>query len=275
MLDIFSVEGNKVSKEFKTYCNLIYGPPKAGKGHLLDDVILTDRGYEKVRNLNLGDTIFGEDGKPYEIEGYYSRGKQDFYTITFTDGAEITVSDDHLWNVELEGESTYKTYSTLELLKDDRGIGGKIPMTKPVDYGVQQTLGSQAYEMGKNEISPTEEILFGSIKDRWSYLKGLLWNRETDSSYRNPDMAMLLKVKMMIHSLGGSCTLDKDCIAFSLIGERRVQSITPAGNHECICIKTTNPTELYLAKDCIVTHNTTIASKFPKHLVLAFEIGLI
>lgn len=271
---IFDIEPNKVSTNPSDYCNLIYGPPKVGKGHLLDDVILTDKGYEKVRNLKVGDIIFGEDGKPYHIEGYYPRGKQDFYTITFSDGAEITVSADHLWNVELVNEKSFKTFTTVELLEDNKGEGARIPMTAPVDYGQEKSLDKGlAYSMGQKEISPNNDIIFGSIRDRFSYLKGLLWNRRTNCTYQNPDVEMLKNIQMIIHSLGGSCIIKDDYIEYYLISERKIVSIVPAGNHECVCIKTTNPTELYLAKDCIVTHNTTLMSCFEKPLILAYEVG--
>jgi hypothetical protein len=44
--------------------------------------------------------------------------------------------------------------------------------------------------------------------------------------------------------------------------KRNIREIIPFGEEECICIKTSNPSGLFLIDNCVVTHNTTLGSIF-------------
>lgn len=49
-----------------------------------------------------------------------------------------------------------------------------------------------------------------------------------------------------------------------------VKSITYSHDEEAVCIKVSNPDELYVTRDYVLTHNTTILTKFANH---AFNLG--
>jgi len=54
------------------------------------------------------------------------------------------------------------------------------------------------------------------------------------------------------------------------VEQKYVKSITYSHDEEAVCIKVSNPDELYVTRDYVLTHNTTIMTKFANH---AFNMG--
>lgn len=71
----------------------------AGKGLLEDEVILTPKGWKKLKELKKGDKVIGRNGKPTKIIGYYPQGYQEVAKITFSDNSEIITDLEHRWTV--------------------------------------------------------------------------------------------------------------------------------------------------------------------------------
>jgi hypothetical protein len=74
---------------------------RTGKALAIDTPILTVDGWKIMRDLEVGDKVFGIDGKPTKIlatteimEGHKC------YKITFSDGYEIIADEDHQWFIE-------------------------------------------------------------------------------------------------------------------------------------------------------------------------------
>lgn len=78
---------------------LVAGEFNAGKGHPHGTDILTDRGWEKIEDLKIGDILFSEDGEKQELENIFPRGEQDCYKFTFNDGTFIESDSEHIWSV--------------------------------------------------------------------------------------------------------------------------------------------------------------------------------
>lgn len=133
---------------------VIFGDqPGLGKSLSLNADIQTPNGAKKMRDIHLGDLVFGCDGKPHKVTGVYPQGKLSVYKITFNDGVSTRVSLEHLWTVRTVNmrrrKQGWRVMTTQELL--DNGLTWKscpswvasgrkevlkweIPMCKPVEY---------------------------------------------------------------------------------------------------------------------------------------------
>ncbi|HFD2052261.1 TPA: LAGLIDADG family homing endonuclease [Clostridium perfringens] len=72
-----------------------------GKALALDTPIPTPNGIKKMGELNVGDSVFGADGKPTKILWTSNIFKNhECFKIIFEDGEEIIADADHLWDVK-------------------------------------------------------------------------------------------------------------------------------------------------------------------------------
>lgn len=126
---------------------------QCGKALPLDTEILTPNGYVRLGNLSVGDTIFGDDGKPTKIryitETMYDRP---CYKITFADGTEQIADAWHKWKVNARFRGDYKTreyvmYTRTFLRKRMQDAKYTITKTKPVQFEKQKVV-LPPYAMG-------------------------------------------------------------------------------------------------------------------------------
>jgi len=117
-----------------------------GKAQPLYSKILTPNGYVKMKDIKVGDEIFGDDGKVHNVMGVFPQGKKDVYEITFSDGSKARSCDEHLWTVQtpkMRMKNTFKDMTLAEIMEDglyNININGHkqwkyfIPMTKPLTF---------------------------------------------------------------------------------------------------------------------------------------------
>lgn len=95
--------------------------PGVGKGHPLDEPVLTPNGWTEVGSLAVGDQVIGSDGQPTEVVGVYDRGDLPVYRVTFNDGASVRVDGDHLWQIHYRvGKEYTRVVDTHDLIQSDR-----------------------------------------------------------------------------------------------------------------------------------------------------------
>ena len=70
-----------------------------GKALALNTKIYTPNGYKYMGQLNVGDYVFGKDGKPTKVVAVYDHTNVEMYRITFSDGVSIECCKDHLWQI--------------------------------------------------------------------------------------------------------------------------------------------------------------------------------
>lgn len=102
----------------KGYVALLNQQPGAGKGHPLDEPVLTPTGWKPVGQLTLGEEVVGSDGKGTKVTGIYDRGILPVYRVNFWDGSSVRVDGDHLWTVNHatgKGIRKWRTLSTNHL----------------------------------------------------------------------------------------------------------------------------------------------------------------
>lgn len=71
----------------------------AGKAQPLDSLVLTPTGFVSMGEITIGTTVIADDGTPAAVTAVHPQGVLDCYEVTFSDGAVVRCSDDHLWTV--------------------------------------------------------------------------------------------------------------------------------------------------------------------------------
>lgn len=134
----------------------------SGKGLWECTAILTKKGYVALRDLKEGDYVIGKDGKETKIIGYYPRGFQPCYKMTFSNGHTLMCDKDHLWTFCYSHERsknpfpTYHTLSVESLVKLPlRKKSGKystwnlyLPLVDPVQFNEDEVPDFDPYVLG-------------------------------------------------------------------------------------------------------------------------------
>lgn len=96
-----------------------------GKALSLDTKIYTyPTGYKLMRDIEVGDYVYGKKGTPVKVTNTYYHKNVEMYKITFSDGVSIKCCKDHLW--EIHTQHGYKVIDTNWFLqKNQFGITRK------------------------------------------------------------------------------------------------------------------------------------------------------
>lgn len=113
-----------------------------GKALTLDTKIPTPKGMKTMGEIEVGDKVFGSDGKPYDVTNVYLHENKPVYKVTFSDGSECKCCSEHLWIVKNldENPSEWEVIPLKKLKKDGLFYrGGKyykyeIPSARPLEY---------------------------------------------------------------------------------------------------------------------------------------------
>lgn len=103
---------------------LLYGEAGTGKAEPLTNKIPTptEKGYTLMGDLKVGDYVFDVNGMKTKVTHIFDQGVRDIYTVKFSDGRKIDVSDEHLFGVFTlsHGKEKYSVRSVTDMLKDYR-----------------------------------------------------------------------------------------------------------------------------------------------------------
>jgi len=138
----------------------------------LDSIVYTDKGIRTIKDIKVGDYIYGEDGKLTKIIAKSNVFNKPMYEIELLDGRKLKVSEDHInvvhhrTTVELHGAKRTtklirKNLTTKEILKysltwkrkktikNPKGLeyAFYIPNTKPIRYS-RKELPIDPYTLG-------------------------------------------------------------------------------------------------------------------------------
>lgn len=150
--------------------------------------IPTPKGWKTVGEIQVGDYIFGKDGKPTQVLKLFKNDEK-IWTITFSDGRKIDCCGEHLWEYacynkaldkwETFVENTKAIYNKAKLMGlRDAETGQRnfsIPRSKAVEYPAQD-YDIPPYQKAVS-FSKAEELkpyLIGSIDQRYDLLAGIL-----------------------------------------------------------------------------------------------------
>lgn len=156
----------------------------AGKAQPMYSKVLTKNGFKEMREIKVGDEVFGDDGKLHNVVGVFPQGRKKVYEVVFQDGSSTRCCDEHLWTYQLPQDrqkGKYRTSSLREMM--DKGIYKDfknrrvpqyyIPMVKPIDFEKKECiidpwllgtlLGDGSFKNTSPTFSNTEEDIINRV----------------------------------------------------------------------------------------------------------------
>jgi superfamily II DNA or RNA helicase len=127
-----------------------------GKALSVASRILTPNGWRRFGDVKVGDPVMNSQGGISRITGVFPQGMLPAFRMTFSDGASVVCSDDHLWlvNSELRTSRGYvgrvtTTRAIRERLRDDAGNAmHAIPIAAPMNFDTAGALPLDPYVLG-------------------------------------------------------------------------------------------------------------------------------
>lgn len=256
----------------------MFGTRRFGKALLDSELIYTPHGSKKIGFADIGDIIYGDDGKLTTIVGVYSQGFVDTYKVTFEDGRSVVCCGQHQWKVKYHGD--YKVMSTMGIIHSDFSKM-TIDIGEAVDFPERrwlispQLMGSLAasflcgatdriFELSKKEM---DDVIYSSKKQKelfiGSFMKIACGINTGDDRFKvvYKSEYIISFVRKIFWSMGYYCVMDGDDMYISKTHNRlRISDIDYYGRYKATCIEVDNKSHQFLTTNFVVSHNTTIMS---------------
>lgn len=256
----------------------MFGTRRFGKALLDSELIYTPYGPKKIGFADIGDIIYGDDGKLTTVVGVYPQGFVDMYKVTFEDGRSIVCCGQHQWKVKYHGD--YKVMSTMGITHSDFqkmtiDIGEAVDFPERRWLMSPQPLGSltasflcgstdRIFELSNKEM---DDIIYSSKKQKElfisSFMKIACGISTGDDRFKvvYKSEYIISFVRRIFWSMGYYCVMDGDDMYISKTHNRlRISDIDYYGKYKATCIEVDNKSHQFLATNFVVSHNTTIMS---------------
>lgn len=256
----------------------MFGTRRFGKALLDSELIYTPHGSKKIGFADIGDIIYGDDGKLTTIVGVYPQGFVDTYKVTFEDGRSVVCCGQHQWKVKYHDD--YKVMSTMGIIHSDFSKM-TIDIGEAVDFPERrwlispQLMGSLAasflcgateriFELSKKEM---DDVIYSSKKQKElfisSFMKIACGISTGDDRFKvvYKSEYIISFVRRIFWSMGYYCVMDGDDMYISKTHNRlRISDIDYYGKYKATCIEVDNKSHQFLTTNFVVSHNTTIMS---------------
>lgn len=256
----------------------MFGTRRFGKALLDSELIYTPYGPKKIGFADIGDIIYGDDGKITTVVGVYPQGFVDMYKVTFEDGRSIVCCGQHRWKVKYHGD--YKVMSTMGIIHSDFqkmtiDIGEAVDFPERRWLMSPQLLGSltasflcgstdRIFELSNKEM---DDIIYSSKKQKElfisSFMKIACGISTGDDRFKvvYKSEYIISFVRRIFWSMGYYCVMDGDDMYISKTHNRlRISDIDYYGKYKATCIEVDNKSHQFLTTNFVVSHNTTIMS---------------
>lgn len=256
----------------------MFGTRRFGKALLDSELIYTPYGPKKIGFADIGDIIYGDDGKLTTIVGVYPQGFVDMYKVTFEDGRSIVCCGQHQWKVKYHGD--YKVMSTMGIIHSDFqkmtiDIGEAVDFPERRWLMSPHLLGSltasflcgstdRIFELSNKEM---DDIIYSSQKQKElfisSFMKIACGISTGDDRFKvvYKSEYIISFVRRIFWSMGYYCVMDGDDMYISKTHNRlRISDIDYYGKYKATCIEVDNKSHQFLTTNFVVSHNTTIMS---------------
>lgn len=256
----------------------MFGTRRFGKALLDSELIYTPYGPKKIGFADIGDIIYGDDGKLTTVVGVYPQGFVDTYKVTFEDGRSVVCCGQHQWKVKYHGD--YKVMSTMGIIHSDFSKM-TIDMGEAVDFPERrwlispQLMGSlvasflcgatdRIFELSKKEM---DDVIYSSKKQKELFISSFM-KIACGISIGDDRFKVVYKseyiisfVRRIFWSMGYYCVMDGDDMYISKTHNRlRISDIDYYGKYKATCIEVDNKSHQFLTTNFVVSHNTTIMS---------------
>lgn len=256
----------------------MFGTRRFGKALLDSELIYTPYGPKKIGFADIGDIIYGDDGKLTTVVGVYPQGFVDMYKVTFEDGRSIVCCGQHQWKVKYPGD--YKVMSTMGIIHSDFqkmtiDIGEAVDFPERRWLMSPQLLGSltasflcgstdRIFELSNKEM---DDIIYSSKKQKELFISSFM-KISCGISTGDDRFKVVYKseyiisfVRRIFWSMGYYCVMDGDDMYISKTHNRlRISDIDYYGKYKATCIEVDNKSHQFLTTNFVVSHNTTIMS---------------
>lgn len=256
----------------------MFGTRRFGKALLDSELIYTPYGPKKIGFADIGDIIYGDDGKLTTIMGVYPQGFVDTYKVTFEDGRSVVCCGQHQWKVKYNGD--YKVMSTMGIIHSDFSKM-TIDIGEAVDFPERrwlispQLMGSltasflcgstdRIFELSNKEM---DDIIYSSKKQKElfisSFMKIACGISTGDDRFKvvYKSEYIISFVRRIFWSMEYYCVMDGDDMYISKTHNRlRISDIDYYGKYKATCIEVDNKSHQFLTTNFVVSHNTTIMS---------------
>lgn len=256
----------------------MFGTRRFGKALLDSELIYTPYGPKKIGFADIGDIIYGDDGKLTTIMGVYPQGFVDTYKVTFEDGRSVVCCGQHQWKVKYNGD--YKVMSTMGIIHSNFSKM-TIDIGEAVDFPERrwlispQLMGSltasflcgstdRIFELSNKEM---DDIIYSSKKQKElfisSFMKIACGISAGDDRFKvvYKSEYIISFVRRIFWSMGYYCVMDGDDMYISKTHNRlRISDIDYYGKYKATCIEVDNKSHQFLTTNFVVSHNTTIMS---------------
>lgn len=256
----------------------MFGTRRFGKALLGSELIYTPYGPKKIGFADIGDIIYGDDGKLTTVVGVYPQGFVDMYKVTFEDGRSIVCCGQHQWKVKYHGD--YKVMSTMGIIHSDFqkmtiDIGEAVDFPERRWLMSPQLLGSltasflcgstdRIFELSNKEM---DDIIYSSKKQKELFISSFM-KISCGISTGDDRFKVVYKseyiisfVRRIFWSMGYYCVMDGDDMYISKTHNRlRISDIDYYGKYKATCIEVDNKSHQFLTTNFVVSHNTTIMS---------------
>lgn len=256
----------------------MFGTRRFGKALLDSELIYTPHGSKKIGFADIGDIIYGDDGKLTTIVGVYPQGFVNTYKVTFEDGRSVVCCGQHQWKVKYHGD--YKVMSTMGIIhsgfsKMTIDIGEAVDFPERRWLISPQLMGSLAasflcgatdriFELSKKEM---DDVIYSSKKQKelfiGSFMKIACGINTGDDRFKvvYKSEYIISFVRKIFWSMGYYCVMDGDDMYISKTHNRlRISDIDYYGRYKATCIEVDNKSHQFLTTNFVVSHNTTIMS---------------
>lgn len=256
----------------------MFGTRRFGKALLDSELIYTPYGPKKIGFADIGDIIYGDDGKLTTVVGVYPQGFVDMYKVTFEDGRSIVCCGQHQWKVKYHGD--YKVMSTMGIIHSDFqkmtiDIGEAVDFPERRWLISPQLMGSLAasflcgatdriFELSKKGM---DDVIYSSKKQKelfiGSFMKIACGINTGDDRFKvvYKSEYIISFVRKIFWSMGYYCVMDGDDMYISKTHNRlRISDIDYYGKYKATCIEVDNKSHQFLTTNFVVSHNTTIMS---------------
>ena len=92
-------QASGVYNVFKKRISVLSGAAGAGKAQPLYANVLTERGWKKMGDLQLGDLVWTPKGMLAPVTGIFPQGKKEVFRITLDDGRHTECCSEHIWRI--------------------------------------------------------------------------------------------------------------------------------------------------------------------------------
>lgn len=256
----------------------MFGTRRFGKALLDSELIYTPYGPKKIGFADIGDIIYGDDGKLTTVVGVYPQGFVDMYKVTFEDGRSIVCCGQHQWKVKYHGD--YKVMSTMGIIHSDFqkmtiDIGEAVDFPERRWLMSPQLLGSltasflcgstdRIFELSNKGM---DDIIYSSKKQKELFIRSFM-KIACGISTGDDRFKVVYKseyiisfVRKIFWSMGYYCVMDGDDMYISKTHNRlRISDIDYYGKYKATCIEVDNKSHQFLTTNFVVSHNTTIMS---------------